>query len=262
MLVVNNGYCWNALGHRLVAQIAYHHLTDHAKQTYNRYNHALDKVYRKQNLVNSAAWMDSLRFRKEVWLQEKHYIDQPFSADGTKVILPAKVNAVSAIEEAKTVLRGHSSDFDKGFSLRVLLHVVGDLHQPLHAINQFSVQYPRGDKGGNLVHLGKNSVAANLHAYWDRGGGSLYKKQSYKQLIKIAYRIEEVWPCQLEKMNLEPKSWAKESYQIAIQKAYLVKPGQKPDKKYQHMVKRVTEQRIALAGCRLAALLNALAEKD
>ncbi|ARG97646.1 S1/P1 nuclease [Legionella micdadei] len=262
VLLGNNGYCWNALGHRLVAQIAYQHLTDQAKQIYNQYNRALDKVYRKQNLIDSAAWMDALRFQNELWLKEKHYIDLPFSIDGTKIKPPNKVNAVSAIEEAKTILQSQKGDFDKGFSLRILLHVVGDIHQPLHATSQFSAAYPKGDKGGNLIRLGKNSVATNLHAYWDKGGGYLNTKSpySYNQLIRKANRIEKSWPCQPDKMNLRPIDWAKESHQIAIKKVYLLKAGQKPDKNYQIMVKRITQQRIALAGCRLAALLNKLAD--
>jgi len=258
LLTLDKGYCWNALGHRLVAQIAYHHLTDHAKQVYEHYNHALDKVYRKQSLVNAAPWLDSLRYQKKLWLQERHYVDLPFSIDGTTLRPPNKINAISAIEEAKTVLHTSNNNFDKGFSLRILFHVVGDIHQPMHAASQYSMAYPKGDKGGNLVRLGKNTIASNLHAYWDKGGGYLIGKQSYSlnQLDKTANYIEKLRPCKLEKMNLNPKIWAEESHQIAIHQAHQLKTGQTPDKNYQSMVQRITEERIALAGCRLAALLN------
>jgi S1/P1 Nuclease len=260
--IINYGYCWNALGHRLIAQIAYPHLTAHAKQVYNQYNHALDNVYRPQNLVNAAAWLDSLRYQNESWLQEKHYINLPFSPDGTPLLPPNKINAISAIAEAKASLQSNSStNFAKGFSLRILLHVVGDLHQPMHAVNRFTADHPKGDQGGNLVHLGRNRIATNLHTYWDKGGGFLAKSRHYsnRQLRKKAYTIEKHWPCELTKMNLDPKTWAQESYEIAVNKAYQLKAGQKPNKTYQHMVKNLTEQRIALAGCRLAAMLNKLA---
>jgi hypothetical protein len=257
-LTFEKAYCWNALGHRLVAQIAYQHLSVHAKQVYNQYNHALDRVYRKQSFVDSAPWLDSLRYQNELWLRKKHYISLPFSFDGTKLQPPNKINASSAIEEAKKVLQTSNKDFDKGFSLRVLLHVVGDIHQPLHAANFYSATYPKGDKGGNLIRLGKNPIAGNLHAYWDKGGGSLIKRRAYSknQLERKANHIEKLWPCKPEKMKLNPQLWAEESHQIAIDKAYQLKAGQKPDKDYQQMVKQVTEKRIALAGCRLAALLN------
>ncbi len=53
-----------------------------------------------------------------------------------------------------------------------------------------------------------------------------------------------------------PRLWATESHQIAVAQAYQIKEGQKPDRIYQNRVKRITEQRLALAGCRLAAILN------
>ncbi len=95
-------YCWSNLGHRLVAQIAYDNLTiKEAKQRCNYYNHALDKFFKPQNLINSAAWLDSLRSPSERGLQKKHYINLPFSFDGTALSSPDKINAISAIEEAE-----------------------------------------------------------------------------------------------------------------------------------------------------------------
>lgn len=257
--LIGKVYSWNALGHRLIAQIAYDHLTKDAKRVCNHYNHALDSVYRPQSLVNAAAWLDYLHDAKKMGLGEVHYVNLPFSLDGTPLVPVLKVNAITAIEEAKTILHSKkSSDFVKGFYLRLLIHVVGDIHQPLHAASQISQAHPAGDKGGNLVLLGRNRVAANLHAYWDKGGGLLVKSRhfSHKQFLKTARKIEEKWPCDTAKLNLLPEQWAKESHQIAIQHAYSLKAGQKPDRQYQHNVKFLTEQRIALAGCRLAALLN------
>ncbi|MBA3536487.1 MAG: S1/P1 nuclease [Tatlockia sp.] len=251
------GYGWSSLGHRLVAQIAYDHLTKEAKRRCNHYNHALDKLYRPQNLINSAAWLDSLRGPKDRELEKKHYINFPFSFDGTKLIPPNKINAVSAIKEAEADLNSDSDDFHKGFSLRILIHVVADLHQPLHAASQYSVAHPEGDKGGNLFILAKNPLATNLHQYWDKGGGFLTAKPySNKQLKRRALIIEKKWPCQTANMNLNPRVWANESHRLAVEKAYLIQARQKPSKKYQYMVKRITERRLALAGCRLAAILN------
>jgi hypothetical protein len=114
-----------------------------------------------------------------------------------------------------------------------------------------------------LFILKKNPVAANLHSYWDKGGGFLTTKNySNNQLKRRAGAIEKHWPCELAKMNLNPRVWAEESYQIAVNKAYQLKAGQKPDKIYQYRVKRITEQRIALAGCRLAALLDSLTYRE
>ncbi|CEK10612.1 S1/P1 nuclease [Legionella hackeliae] len=260
--LIGNSYSWNSLGHRLVAQIAYHHLNPHTRQILNQYNHALDKAYRPQSLVNSAVWLDSLRYQNELWLGPKHYIDIPFSFDGTELIEPDHINAVTAINSAKRLMQNSAiNDFEKGFTLRILLHVVGDIHQPLHAANQFSAKHPKGDLGGNLFPLKNNSVATNLHAYWDKGGGWLNTRKHYSaaQLSKKARIIEKHWPCRLREMNLDPQVWAQESHELAVQKAYQIQYGQQPTKLYQQLVKAAAEQRIAIAGCRLAALLNQIA---
>lgn len=261
VIIYNSAFAWNAQGHQLIAQIAWHHLTDDAKAAYVRYNKSLEKVYKSRSFVNAAPWMDGLRYMNELWLQPMHYIDIPFSQDGTKLIQPDKTNAVSAINIASAVIRNQrESAYNKGFSMRILLHVVGDLHQPMHAVNEFSARHTNGDAGGNLLFLGKNPVGKNLHSYWDNGGGMLKgsHKLSQKQLNTKAYQIESRWPCNLSAMHSDPAVWSDESHQLAITKAYTIRNGQKPDKHYQNMVKEVAEQRIALAGCRLAYLLNTL----
>ena len=209
--------------------------------------------------VNSAPWMDTLRYVNDVWMKPFHYIDIPFSDDGTPLISPEEPNAVSAIINAKAVLANNkSSDFNRGFSTRILLHVIGDLHQPLHAANQFSQAHPEGDRGGNLFYLGNNPVGNNLHAYWDNGGGFLIAKDEVddEKLRVMARSIEEKWPCELTAMSVDPKAWSEESFQIAVDKAYSIKPHQRPDANYQTMVQELVQQRIALAGCRLAKVLN------
>ncbi|STX29147.1 3'-nucleotidase/nuclease [Legionella beliardensis] len=256
---------WNSLGHRIVAQIAYDQLTPEAKQIYNRYNHALDGVYSAKSLVSAAPWLDRLRYRNELWLQAMHYIDIPYVIDKTPPINPDKINAVYAINEAVSILKSETaSSYDKGFSLRVLLHVVGDIHQPMHAVNLFSVNYPKGDQGGNQVVLGANSVATNLHAYWDNGGGFLKPKQgySYKYVVKQAHLLEKRWPCHVNRDEPSAKQWADESHQLAIKVAYLLKKGDKPSKIYQQSVKTISKQRLAMAGCRLGKLLNQLVKNQ
>lgn len=254
-----NGWCWNAVGHKLVAQIAYHHLTPEAKKKCNQYNHSLDPIYKPASLVNAAPWMDGLRYMHQLWLKEFHYIDIPYSSDGTQVNDPNPTNAVTAIESAKKILADKtSSDFDKGFNLRILLHVVGDLHQPLHAVSQYSARHPHGDMGGNLVVLSSNSVGNNLHSYWDNGGGLFSGAFTTKRINSKARQIEQHWPCDTASMSLDQKIWSEESHQLALSKVYQIKEGSKPDKNYQLMTKEISEKRVAQAGCRLAALLNTL----
>lgn len=252
VFLVSNAWSWNSVGHRLVAKIACNHMNAQTKGLYNKYNRALGN----KTLVNAAPWLDSQRNPDDLLM---HYIDIPFSRDGSALEQPDKINAVTAIEKASLVLKDlRASLYDKGFSLRILLHVVGDIHQPMHAVSQYSRKHPHGDKGGNLVHLQNKS---NLHSWWDSGGGSLKTKNKYSnaQLSRKARAIERRYPCNTELMTLNPEIWAKESHKIAVNQAYKIQSSKKPAKAYQQMTKKVSEERIALAGCRLAALLNNLA---
>jgi len=254
-------FAWNGLGHRLIAQIAYNHLTPHAKRTFNYYNRALDKVYKPQKLVNAAAWLDYFRYQDVSWFNSMHYIDIAFSEDGSPLPPLAGINAVWAIDQAQqTLLSRRATDFDKGFALRILLHVTGDVHQPLHAATRISARFPQGDRGGNQLMLGKNAVAANLHGYWDRGAGLLVGYHPYAELNKMAAEFEKAWPCNPLEMNKNAGHWAQESHQLALTVAYKIKDKEIPDTQYQQRAQDVVSKRIALAGCRLAAVLNQIDE--
>ena len=145
-------------------------------------------------------------------------------------------------------------------ALRIILHIVGDIHQPLHAVTKVSHNYPQGDRGGNLVLLQKNRIAPNLHAYWDRGAGlwSTHHHYSSRQIKTIAKRLESKYPCSLQKnTDLDPMHWALESHQIAINLAYHSLPSaNQPSLEYQQKAQQQSQERVALAGCRLANLLN------
>ena len=51
--------------------------------------------------------------------------------------------------------------------MRLLIHYVGDIHQPLHASSRFTAEFPNGDRGGNSFHLKRNGEINELHALWD-----------------------------------------------------------------------------------------------
>jgi hypothetical protein len=67
-----------------------------------------------------------------------------------------------------TQLKSNEAYKEKAYDLGWLLHLVGDLHQPMHAVNGISVTLPEGDRGGNLVEIkGVTDGASELHAFWD-----------------------------------------------------------------------------------------------
>ena len=260
-----NAFAWNAVGHRLIAQIAYDQMTPHARGVFSQYNQSMDKIYKPESFVNAAVWLDTLRYQEVNWFATMHYVDFPFSVDGTPLPLTQEINAISAITTATNILSNkYAKDFDKGIALRVLLHIVGDIHQPLHATTQVSTKFPQGDRGGNLLVLSGTRVAKNLHSYWDKGAGLLVVKRRYSQvqIEKRALDIERRYPCNTGAVDSTPLQWAEESHALAVNKVYKTLPGNNvPNIAYQRLAQKITEQRIALAGCRLGALLAKIDKK-
>ncbi len=92
-----------------------------------------------------------------------HYIDIPFSPDGTALEPAPSPNAL--IELRRILKEANLSAYD----LPWLVHLTGDVHQPLHCISRFTKSQPKGDKGGNLVYV---TPGRNLHALWDGLAGT------------------------------------------------------------------------------------------
>lgn len=60
-----------------------------------------------------------------------------------------------------------SWDLGNSFDLRLLIHYVGDIHQPLHAVSRYAKDFPTGDRGGNSFKITSKDGISNLHALWD-----------------------------------------------------------------------------------------------
>lgn len=100
-----------------------------------------------------------------------HFIDTPVSLDGTPVG-PAPdgdtVDAVTVINVLVRQLNSNESGPQKAYDLGWLLHLEGDLHQPLHCVTGITAAMPKGDVGGNAVKIaGDTEGARELHAFWD-----------------------------------------------------------------------------------------------
>lgn len=260
MGLIKASWAWNAQGHQLCAQIALDHLPASTLQRMKLYDQAFREGYQPKSLVQSSAWLDWFKCQA-TWcheIKQYHYIDYPYARGGVYGPAPLSVNAVRAVQHAVGVLNQSSSSLhDKGFALRVLMHVLADLHQPMHAVTLYDAQFPHGDRGGNDYRLIKNTVARQLHAYWDRGGGLLGYEGRRKKIHRrtLVKRIQRQFPCDVTQVNLDPLTWARESYHEATHFAYSIPLDSKPTHQYQHQVQIMTQQRLALAACRLRAML-------
>lgn len=266
--VTSYSYGWNAMGHRVIAQIAYDHLQPKAKQQVNQLIDFLANEYPYNSTFQTAAvWADSLRQDDVNTFNQWHFINLPFSSDGTATIAETTPNILWAITQSENVLTSvHSNQFEKAFFLRFLIHLVGDAHQPLHCINYFSKNFPQGDGGGNLFTI-TNSSVGNLHALWDNGLGlfdikaCFFGKFKFRRTNCLVDQIEKIYPSSYfaaKAQDLNAQHWVQESFTLAQKIAYKIQLNTEPSPQYIQQTQTIASQQLALAGYRLANLLNQL----
>lgn len=185
-----------------------------------------------------------------------HFVNTPFSLDGTALPPVGGPNAAEKIGVFKQALAGSETDAVKSYDLVWLLHLVGDVHQPLHCATRVSKAAPHGDLGGNSVVVAGPSK--ELHAFWDDAVG-LGDTQNYMTTVKVGQNLPKADASLAG--DADENHWAAESFALAKSSVYLtpVGPGLGPytlDATYTANTEKIAEQRIALAGARLASLLK------
>tara|TARA_B110000879_G_C10671093_1_gene317992 strand:- start:70 stop:507 length:438 start_codon:yes stop_codon:yes gene_type:complete len=141
----------------------------------------------------------------------------------------------------------------------MLIHLVGDLHQPLHVATKFDHRFPKGDMNGLKYSL--RSHYKNLHRYWDLGGGLLaYKKKkvySGEGLLKSLLKKSPAKADELKApVNDALNTWVNESFNLAKQHAYQQASSIPIKSSYRNKVQRISKQQLRNAGLHLAQLLN------
>ena len=203
-----------------------------------------------QNASRNIGYADKLRHR--YW----HYKDIPFSSDGTPVSQPEAPNAETQINAFGDALRSPASDDVKSYDLVWLLHLVGDVHQPLHATARFTRASPRGDRGGNDVKLCEAPCRKNLHSFWDDLLGT---GKSPVRAIEAARRLPDPPAGAASAQNVP--MWIEASFKLAKDRVYVrpIGPGSGPYRitnRYDREAGHTAEEQVVVAGARLAELLN------
>ena len=199
------------------------------------------------------------KFMHKYW----HFIDEPFTTDNSQTTPPATPNAQTQIAKFRATLPANSGAKKtvRSYDLVWLLHLVGDVHQPLHATSRFLSDKP--DNGGNAVLVncdgGVSCEGANkLHAFWDDLLGP--NKTTLKEVEDAADKLPMA-DATLASIDDENK-WIDESFKVAQSDVYKspVGVGLGPftlTAEYKANAVELAKQRVALAGVRLANLLNA-----
>jgi hypothetical protein len=185
-----------------------------------------------------------------------HFVDTPFTQDGSSLGPIPTPNAETQVAAFRAVLSSKEPDGLKSYDLVWLLHLVGDIHQPLHAATRVSKTDPNGDNGGNNVMLCAKPCKNELHAFWDDVPGT---GSSPKAAVSFAKTLGK--PDPVLGSNTDVATWIKESLADAQQDVYVapIGAGDGPftlTDTYRANAGRVAEERVALAGARLATVLN------
>jgi hypothetical protein len=193
------------------------------------------------------------KLRHKYW----HFVDIPFTQEGS--VLPAipTPDAETQIDAFRAVIASGQPDELKSYDLVWLLHLIGDVHQPLHCATRVSRTDPSGDNGGNNVALCPKPCRDELHAFWDDlpgTGSSPSDAVPYGKKLALANSMLAA--------NTNTAVWVKESFEDAQKDVYIapIDAGDGPftlTSAYKANAQKVAEERVALAGARLANVLNA-----
>lgn len=213
---------------------------------------------------------------------EWHYIDYPLIPPDFPM-KPAPTpgdDALTGIEKSTKAVRRLTSKFDirtRAKMLSYLLHLIGDIHQPMHCETLFDENFPEpeGDRGGNKAWVKPpGGHAIKLHAFWDQQfgtSGQLFRPVPITMIIASLHRAAELAPkfprTALPELaaHTTPVSWSLESRALAISDGWRrhtityglteATAGELPAD-YEEKAHAIAERQIALAGHRLADHLH------
>ncbi len=230
---------WGQNGHRAIARIAEARLSKGARR-------AVRDLLDGRSMAEASTWADEIK-SDPAWnfAAPWHYVN--VEDDETYQSAPKHPggDAIQAIERMRQTLKDRSQPRPKrAEALKFLIHLAGDLHQPLHFGR-------RSDRGGNDVNVRWFGKPTNLHTVWDSGiieGWEL----SYRELADMTPLPPEPVLKRWEKDSV--LAWAAESFAYR-QALYQIGNG-KLGYRYSYIHGPFLKQRLAQAGVRLAALLN------
>ena len=236
---------WGQKGHDVVAYIAECNLSPavYQKVVKKLGNHSL--VY-YANWLDNASYSDQYRYTK-TW----HYanVDEGFTYETMEK--NEKGDVVTAITTIINELKGGKlSAEQEGVRLRMLIHLVGDIHCPMHAGHL-------SDRGGNSVMVKFFNQDTKLHSLWDTALVEAVHKWSYTEWEQQLNRYCTA-ECKANMAKGEAKDWLNESFTIATE-IYKVSP-EKSKLSYDYIAyyAPVIEKQLLAGGLRLAKILNEL----
>lgn len=244
LLAATPAQAWGPIGHRITGAIADRNLSGAARAQ-------VRLLLGTEDLAEASTWPDDMRSDPaDYWRKTAspwHYVtvrqgDRYGPADA-----PQEGDAMTALTRFTATLRDSRASLDdRRMALRFVVHIVGDLHQPLHVGGG-------DDRGGNDVKVTFFGAATNLHSVWDSG---LIEQRALSYSEYADWLSRSITPEQTIAWSVcDPDVWTRES--IALRKTvYPADPNLSWDYAYQH--RAALDDRLRRAGVRIAACLNAI----
>lgn len=289
-----DAWAWSRTGHMIAASIAYRSLPEDLQAEYTdwlRHHPDFDRWHADYASVTggiplgeylfmrASVWPDEIRGRRNgppspynhpTW----HYTNFPLNKEAGFPVEPTLTpenDVLFGIPESERVMSSDTtSAVEKAAHLSWLLHLIGDLHQPLHAVALVNETYPNGDRGGNdfFIRVSADAPPFRLHGFWD----GLFGRDDNSRLIhNEAIRLSALFPQDdlAELQETTTHGWAMESRALAIAHVYLEGNLEGRDRAtqaeavvapegYTKQAKEVAERQVTLAGYRLAQRLQAV----
>lgn len=233
---------WGKTGHRATGEIAEKHLTKKAKR-------AIYQLLEGQGLALVSNYADDIKSDRAYneyypW----HYVNMDPEADSyVEEEASEDGDLVYAIRKCVEVLKDkNASKEDKQFYLKMLVHFVGDLHQPFHVGHA-------SDKGGNDIQVRWFNEGSNIHRVWDSEMIDFYQ-MSYTE---IAINTKELSREEIETIKKGGLlDWVYESRAMAEDLYSGIENGQKLGYEYMYHQMPVVLSQLQKGGIRLAKILN------
>ena len=240
-LVLGNSNFWAKTGHRGVGEVAQGHLNRKTKR-------AVSKLLNGQSLAAVSNYADEIKSDRafknfSAW----HYVNIPSGKNYSEAKPSPNGDLVTGIQKCIEILKNESStEEDKVFYLKMLIHLIGDLHQPMHAGR-------KDDKGGNDIQLQWFGKGTNLHRVWDSNMIDDYG-MSYSELSKELPALGKEQIREIEKGTI--LDWVAESQELADEIYDSVEKGEKLGYSYSYKHWNIVEKQLQKGGLRLARVLN------
>jgi len=232
---------WGPTGHRTIGKIAEKHLTKRAKKK-------IDKLLKGQSLAFVSTYGDEIKSdRKYSEFYTWHFVNMPLDSQYEDTEKNPKGDLVTGINTCIKMIKDvNSSDVDKAFYLKLLVHLIGDLHQPMH-IGQ------KEDKGGNTIQVQWFDKGTNLHRVWDTHMIEEWN-MSYLELTDNAENLSKEQLRAIQEGSVI--DWVHDTHKFSKIAYESVKVGDKLRFRYSYDHFGTVRKQLQKGGVRLAKILN------